>query len=124
MKKIQAFFWALAATFGAAAVTFAVEAAPAAEGAAKAAGHPGEMFFAYTVLSAGLAIGLGAIGTGVGQGIAVGKALEGIARQPEVLSLIQTNMLIGLAFIESLCIYALVVSLILLFANPFQALFK
>jgi F-type H+-transporting ATPase subunit c len=70
-----------------------------------------------------LAIGLGSVGTGIGQGIAVSKALEGIARQPEALGPIQTNMIIGLAFIESLCIYALVVSLILLFANPFQAMF-
>jgi len=94
-------------------------AAPAAHGA-----HEGSVwFFAFTALAAGLAIGLGSVGTGIGQGTAVGKALEAMARQPEAAGLIQTNMIIGLAFIESLCIYALAVALILLFANPFQGLF-
>lgn len=80
-------------------------------------------FFAMTVLAAGLSIGLGAIGAGIGQGMAVGKALEAMARQPEMASTFQTNMFIGLAIIESLAIYALVVSMILLYGNPFKALF-
>ncbi|HEY5038538.1 MAG TPA: F0F1 ATP synthase subunit C [bacterium] len=80
-------------------------------------------FFAATVLAAGIAIGLGTIGTGIGQGITVGKALEAMARQPEAVSTIQTNMIIGLAIIESLCIYALAVAMILLYANPFKGLF-
>jgi F-type H+-transporting ATPase subunit c len=80
-------------------------------------------FFGMTVLGAGLAIGLGAIGTGIGQGTAVGKALEAMARQPEMVGTIQTNMFIGLAFIESLCIYALAVAMILIYANPFKSLF-
>jgi F-type H+-transporting ATPase subunit c len=123
MKNIRTMLWALAATFATAAVAAAAEAPAAAEGAAK--GDKGSViFFAATVIAAALAIGLGSVGTGIGQGIAVSKAMEGIARQPEALGPIQTNMIIGLAFIESLCIYALVVSLILLFANPFQALFK
>jgi F-type H+-transporting ATPase subunit c len=80
-------------------------------------------FFAFTVLGAGLAIGLGAIGAGIGQGITVGKALEAMARQPEAANMIQTNMFIGLAIIESLTIYALVVALILLYFNPLKNLF-
>jgi F-type H+-transporting ATPase subunit c len=80
-------------------------------------------FFGMTVLGAGLAIGLGAIGAGIGQGNAVGKALEAMARQPEMVSTIQTNMFIGLAFIESLCIYAFAVAMILIYANPFKDLF-
>jgi F-type H+-transporting ATPase subunit c len=80
-------------------------------------------FFAMTVLAAGLSIGLGAIGAGIGQGMAVGKALEAMARQPEMASTFQTNMFIGLAIIESLAIYALVVSMILLYGNPFKVLF-
>ncbi len=80
-------------------------------------------FFGMTMLGAGLAIGLGAIGTGIGQGTAVGKALEAMARQPEMVNTIQTNMFIGLAFIESLCIYALAVAMILIYANPFKDLF-
>jgi F-type H+-transporting ATPase subunit c len=73
----------------------------------------------YTVLAAGLAIGLGAIGSGVGMGHAIGGALEGMSRNPEVMSRLLTNMLIGLAMIESITIYALVVALILLFGNPY-----
>ena len=81
------------------------------------------LFFAATVLAAALSIAVGTIGTGLGQGNAVAKAVEGIARQPEAAGTIQTNLIIGLAFIESLCIYALVVALILLFANPFTGFF-
>ncbi len=66
-------------------------------------------------LSAAIAIGLGTIGTGVGQGNAVAKAMEAIGRNPEATGRLQTVMIIGLAFIESLAIYALVVALILLF---------
>ena len=98
----------------------------AAEGAAPAATAKiaeGVWFYAMTVLGAGLAIGLGALGTGIGQGITSGKAVEAMARQPEMVGTLQVNMIIGLAFIESLCIYALVVAMILLFANPFKGLF-
>jgi F-type H+-transporting ATPase subunit c len=83
----------------------------------------GVWFYAMTVLGAGMAIGLAALGTGIGQGITSGKAVEAMARQPEMVGTLQVNMIIGLAFIESLCIYALVVSMILLFANPFKPLF-
>jgi F-type H+-transporting ATPase subunit c len=97
-----------------------------AEGAAVASGKASDSsvwFFALTALGAGLAIGLGTIGPGIGQGMTVGKALEAMARQPEMVGTIQTNMIIGLAIIESLAIYALVVSILLLFVNPFKGLF-
>jgi len=55
-----------------------------------------------------IGIGLAALGTGIGMGRAVGSALESMARQPEAAGMIRTNMVIGVAFIESLCIYALV----------------
>ena len=80
-------------------------------------------FFAATVIAAGLSIGLGANGTGIGMGSAVKGAVDGVARNPETYGRILTTMMIGLAMIESLAIYALIVSLILLFANPFLALF-
>ena len=73
----------------------------------------------YTVLAAGLAIGLGAIGSGIGMGTAIGGACEGTSRNPEAGGKILTTMIIGLAMIESLTIYALVVALLLLFANPY-----
>lgn len=73
----------------------------------------------YTVLAAGLAIGLGAIGSGIGMGTAIGGACEGTSRNPEAGGRILTTMIIGLAMIESLTIYALVVALILMFGNPY-----
>jgi F-type H+-transporting ATPase subunit c len=69
----------------------------------------------FAALAAALAIGLGTIGTGIGQGNAVARAMEAIGRNPEATGRLQTVMIIGLAFIESLAIYALVVALILLF---------
>ncbi len=81
------------------------------------------IYFALSVLGAGLAIGLGACGTGVGMGSAVRGALEGAARNPDTYGRLLTTMMIGLAMIESLAIYALVIALILLYANPFKSLF-
>ena len=74
-----------------------------------------------SVIAAGLAIGLAAIGPGIGQGTAAGQAVEGIARQPEVENQIRGTLLLSLAFMEALTIYGLVVSLSLLFANPFTS---
>jgi F-type H+-transporting ATPase subunit c len=67
------------------------------------------------LLAAGLAIGLGAIGPGIGIGIVALGALQAIGRNPDALPQIQTNMFIGIAFAEAVAIYALVVTLILLF---------
>lgn len=64
---------------------------------------------------AGLAIGLGALGTSLGIGLAAGRALEGAARQPEMFSKLQTLLLISIVFMESIAIYAMVVSLLLIF---------
>jgi F-type H+-transporting ATPase subunit c len=75
-------------------------------------------FFSYAVMAAGLGIGIAAFGTGIGQGMAVKSSVEGIARNPEASGKITVTMLIGLAMIESLCIYALVVALIILYAYP------
>jgi len=66
-------------------------------------------------LGAGLAIGLGVIGPGIGLGTMIGNALTSIARQPELRGEIRTNMFIGIGIIEALALYAFVVSLILLF---------
>lgn len=66
-------------------------------------------------LATGLAIGLGAIGPGIGIGILGGKALEAIGRNPEATPKIQTNMILGMAFTEAIAIYALVVALIIKF---------
>ena len=70
---------------------------------------------AAAVLGAGLAIGAGAIGPGLGIGFLVGKSVEGIARQPEASGDIRTTMFIGIAFTEALAIFALVVGFIIKF---------
>jgi F-type H+-transporting ATPase subunit c len=74
---------------------------------------------AASVIAAALAVGIGSIGPGLGQGTAAGQAVEGIARQPEAEGKIRGTLLLSLAFMEALTIYGLVVSLVLLFANPF-----
>ena len=70
---------------------------------------------AAAAIGAGLCMGLGAIGPAVGEGNAVGKALEGMARQPEVSDTLRTNMILGCAITESTGIYSLVIALLLLF---------
>lgn len=76
---------------------------------------------AASVVAAGLSVGLAAIRPGIGQGQAAGAAVEGIARQPEAENKIRGTLLLSLAFMEALTIYGLVVSLSLLFANPFAS---
>ena len=76
-------------------------------------------YYAIAVLGCGIGIGLAALGTGIGMGAGLGRACEGVARNPGVSGKIMTTLIVGLAMIESLCIYALVVVLIVLYANPF-----
>ena len=70
---------------------------------------------ALRLLGADLAIGLGAIGPGIGIGILMQGALQAMGRNPDASSNIQTNMILGVAFAEAIAIYALVVALILMF---------
>lgn len=70
---------------------------------------------AAKLLAAGLCMGLGAIGPGIGEGFVAGKAIEAMSRNPKMSDKILPNMLLGMAITESTGIYALVVSLILLF---------
>ena len=86
---------------------FATEAAaPAAAQAADSGSGKG-----MAALAAGLAIGVAAFGTGIGQGMGLKGATEGIARNPGASGKITTTLIIGLAMIESLAIYALLVAL-------------
>jgi len=70
---------------------------------------------AAAFLGAGIAMGFGAIGPGVGEGFAAGKACEGVARRPEEAGLLTRTMLIGQAVSESTGIYSLVIAIILIF---------
>jgi len=82
------------------------EAAPAAAKAADSGSGKG-----MAALAAGIAIGIAALGTGIGQGMGLKGATEGIARNPGASGKITTTLIIGLAMIESLAIYALLVAL-------------
>ncbi len=72
-----------------------------------------------SVISAGLCIGIGAIGPAIGEGRAVASALSSMAQQPDETNTITRTLFVGLAMIESTAIYCFVVSMILIFANPF-----
>jgi F-type H+-transporting ATPase subunit c len=72
-----------------------------------------------SVLAAGWGMGIAVLGGALGEGNAVSKAMEALGRQPEAQGSIMTILLLGLAFIESLVIFMLVVALVLLFVNPF-----
>ena len=74
-----------------------------------------ELVEAMKMLGAGLCMGLGAIGPAIGEGNAVGKALEAMARQPEMAGTLRTNMILGCAITETTGIYSLVVALLLMF---------
>jgi F-type H+-transporting ATPase subunit c len=88
-----------------AAVALAPEVALAAEGESSSVWG--------IAVGAGLAIGLGALGCGIGQGIATGGATQGIARNPSAAGQIQTPLIIGLALIESISLYAFVIGFLL-----------
>jgi F-type H+-transporting ATPase subunit c len=70
---------------------------------------------AVSTMAAGLAIGLGALGPGLGIGLAVAKAMEAIGRNPEAEGAIRTTMIIGAALAEAVAIYAFVIAIILIF---------
>ncbi len=76
-----------------------------------------EIFIACAT-AAGFGIAIAALGCGIGQGLGLKGAVEGIARNPESSGKVTVTMLIGLAMIESLCIYALVIALMLIGRLP------
>ncbi len=66
-------------------------------------------------IAAAIAIGIAAAGGAIGMGLAIAKANEGISRQPEADGKIRTNLMLGLVFIETAIIYALVVTILIIF---------
>ena len=110
MKKVRLFTTIL--VLGLSCAAFAADGDPKSSAV---------QFFLYSAIAAGLAIAIAAHGCGIGQGMAVRGAVEGIARNPEASGKVTVTMLIGLAMIESLSIYALVIALILIYANPISS---
>lgn len=72
-----------------------------------------------SIVTAGFTIALGSIGPALGEGIAVARALTSLAQQPDASATITRTLFVGLAMIESCAIYCFVLSMILVFANPF-----
>ncbi|MGD6816540.1 F0F1 ATP synthase subunit C [Metabacillus sp. 84] len=66
------------------------------------------------VIAAAIAVGLGALGAGIGNGMIVSRTIEGIARQPELRGTLQTTMFIGVALVEALPIIAVVIAFIVM----------
>ena len=73
----------------------------------------------FTVIAAGLLIGLGALGTAIGFAILGGKFLEGSARQPELTPMLQTKMFIVAGLLDAVPNIGVAIALLLIFANPF-----
>lgn len=72
-----------------------------------------------SIITAGLTTGFGCIGPALGEGRAISSALTSLAQQPDASNTITRTLFVGLAMIESTAIYCFVVSMILIFANPF-----
>jgi F-type H+-transporting ATPase subunit c len=72
-----------------------------------------------SIVTAGITIAIGAVGPALGEGRAVAQALSSIAQQPDETTTITRTLFVGLAMIESTAIYCFVISMILIFANPF-----
>jgi F-type H+-transporting ATPase subunit c len=74
---------------------------------------------AASILVAGLTIAIGSIGPALGQGRALAQALTALAQQPDEANTITRTLFVGLAMVESTAIYCFVISIILIFVNPF-----
>jgi F-type H+-transporting ATPase subunit c len=74
-----------------------------------------------SLIGAAIAVSVGSIGPALAEGRAVAAAMDAIARQPEAAGPISRTLFVGLAMIETMAIYCLVVALLLLFANPYTA---
>jgi F-type H+-transporting ATPase subunit c len=116
-KKMYYLIASMAAVLVSSPLAYAAEALPTGESYVKV------LFSIGAMVGAGFAIGLGAIGAGAGIGNAANGACQAVGRNPGVQGKIMTVMLVGMAMAESVAIYALVVSLVLLYANPYKSFF-
>ena len=74
-----------------------------------------------SIIAAALAVSFGATGPALAEGRAVAAAMDAIARQPEAAGTLSRTLFVGLAMIETMAIYCLVIALLVLFANPYAA---
>ena len=118
MKKVMGLLLALAA------IALVADPAWAQQLPAEAAGSLAATktsYFIAVVVTAGFAMAIASAFCALGQGRAIAAALDGMARQPSLAGRLQVVMIVGLALIESLAIYVLLIALILFFASPFDA---
>ena len=109
MKNLKKIMTGILAAASTAALSVPVMAAEAESEVAAAGGTD------LKSLSAAIAIGLAAMGGALAMGLLVKGAVEGVARQPEAQSKIQTIMMLGLVFVETAIIYALIIAILIIF---------
>lgn len=85
--------------------------------------NPETVVAMVSIITAGFTVAIGSLGPALGEAKAAAEALKAIAQQPDEANLITRTLFVAMALIESTAIYALVVALILIFANPFWAEF-
>ena len=102
---------------------FVFAAPEAAQAATGAVDYTKAIVVGCALLGAGIAIGVGAVGAGLGLGQATSGASNAVGRNPEAQGKVMLTMMVGMAMTESVAIYALVISLVMLFANPLLKLF-
>lgn len=110
MKKLVKNVAMLLALMMFVSLTFGMQTAFAAGEAA-----PGDNALSAKAIASAVAIGLGALGAAIGMGLAIAKAVDGISRQPEAEDKIRTTLMLGMVFIETVVIYALIVSILVIF---------
>ena len=115
------------AVFSTLAIALTSSLAVAAEAAAPVAATAGDsskgLVVAVSIIGAALVMGLGTICTALGMGHGLNGAVNAVGRNPEAQGKILTTMMVGLAMIESLAIYALVIALVIIYANPLMKAF-
>ena len=114
LKRIFVLAWALTLTLALAAPAFAADAPSQGEPAAQTETSEGSTI-GLKAIAAGIAVGIAAAGGAIAMGLATAKTTESIARQPEADGKIRTSLMLGLVFIETAIIYALLVVILIIF---------
>ena len=118
MKLIKKFLIVIAAVVALSACALPIYAAEAADSATEETTESTDNSTnekGFKAIGAGICVGLAALGGAIGMGSAVAKANEGISRQPEADGKIRTTLMLGLVFVETAIIYALVVAILIIF---------
>ena len=115
MKKVYVMALVLLLSAALAVPVLAAGQADPAQAPAAAAEQSEQSSIGMKAIGAGIAIGIAAAGGAVGMGMTTAKASEGISRQPEAEGKIRTTMMLGLVFIETAIIYALLVVILIIF---------